>query len=89
MARADLSSCLACGESVGAESLTSSARGARPARVCPRCFHLRELDGLMRALPAGDSVRQEIEEGLRLLYEVIRARATAVADGEPGDGAQS
>ncbi len=88
MARADLPSCLACGESVGAESLTSSARGARPARVCPRCFHLRELDGLMRALPAGDSVRQEVEEGLCLLYEVIRARAREVAEGGVGDGAE-
>ncbi len=88
MAHAASPACLVCGEGVGPGDLVSSAEGARLAQVCPRCFYLRELDGLTRALPAGDSVRQEIEEGLRLLYEVIRARATEVADGGPGDGAQ-
>ncbi len=80
--------CLACGESDGARDLLSTATGVRHARLCPRCFYLRELDGLMRGLPAEDSVRQEVEEDLRLLYEQIRARVEDVAERDVGGGAE-
>ncbi len=89
MAHAASPACLACGEGAGAGVLVSSARGGSLEQVCPRCFYLRELDGLTQTLPAGDSVRQLIEEGLRTLYEVVRTRATEVAGGGLGDGAQS
>ncbi len=88
MARVALPSCLACGESGDPSTLVSSAREGSLEQVCPRCFYLRELDGLTRALPSTDSTRQLVEEGLRTLYEEVRTRATEVAEAGLGDAAQ-
>ncbi len=88
MARVALPSCLACGEGVDPVGLVSSAREGNLEQVCPRCFYLRELDGLTRTLPATDSTRQLVEGGLRTLYEVVRSRATEVAEAGLEDGAQ-
>ncbi len=88
MAHAALPTCLACGESADPGVLVSSARAGSLEQVCPRCFYLRELDGLTRALPTSDSTRLLVEEGLRTLFEVVRTRATEVAEAGLGDGAQ-
>ena len=65
MARVALLSCLACGEGADPSVLVSSVREGSLEQVCPRCFYLRELDGLTKTLPSTDSTRPLVEEGLR------------------------
>ena len=81
--------CGRCGETAGAGELVTLAVRGELVAVCSRCFLLEEVGSLTSSLPAGDSTRSLVEEGLRALYEVVLARAREEAARQFQDAAES
>ena len=70
--------CCRC-QSASDGPLVQLASGGSLLAVCEPCFLLHQLGELTAQLPAGDSSRLIVVEGLRTLYEVALARCQELA----------
>ena len=70
--------CVQCGETETNEGLVVCAREGTLLLVCARCFYLRELNVLTSHLPAQDSTRGVLNDGLRTLYELVKTRVEEI-----------
>jgi hypothetical protein len=67
--------CGLCQATEGPDGFVQCASEGSLLAVCRRCFYLQQIRELSAGLPAGDGTAAIVEDGLRTLYELVKARA--------------